>query len=132
MLRFFRTHREKVMKYVLTFVLGIVSLSMVVMFTPLGGGDTADTQANVLASLAGSTVTTQDLQRSLDAQFRNSPQTANPAIMALMAPNVFDQMILQRALLVEAQKMGLEVSNEELQKSLQPMLTVNGQFVGMD
>ncbi|HEV2176322.1 MAG TPA: peptidyl-prolyl cis-trans isomerase [Terriglobia bacterium] len=131
MLRLFRKHREKLLKYGMVFFLGIVSFSMVVMLTPLGGGGTGTMQANVLATINGSDITTQDLQQQFDAQFRNSPYGNNPTLVKAMAPNMLDEMVLERALIGQAKKLGLEVSNQELQQSLARYLTVNGQFVGM-
>ena len=57
MFRFFRKNREAVKKYVLVFVLSIVSLGMVVMFTPLGTGDSTRAEANVLAEYGGTRIT---------------------------------------------------------------------------
>jgi len=134
MYRFFRRNREKVMKYLLIFFLGIVSLGMVVTLAPLPTGDTGNAQSNVLASLNGVDVTKQDLQRRLDQQFRGSQFGNNPALMAQFAPNVLDEMILDQAMLVEAKRLGLEVSDQELEAAIRtfPGLTNNGAFIGME
>lgn len=134
MYKLFRHKRETVLKYLMIFFLGIVSLGMVLTLTPLGGGDTGQLQANVLASLNGMNITTQDLQRSIDERFRNSSVATHPELMAQLAGGVLDEMILQRALVGQAKKLGLQVSNQELAQAVRalPFLTVNGSFIGMD
>ncbi len=134
MLKLFRHNRETVLKYLMIFFLGIVSLGMVLTLTPLGGGDTTQMQANVLASLNGSQITTQELERLIDQQFRNSQFQNQPQLIAQIAGNLLDDLILQRALLAQAPKLGLEVSNPELAQAVRalPFLNVNGSFIGMD
>ncbi|HEY6292765.1 MAG TPA: peptidyl-prolyl cis-trans isomerase [Terriglobia bacterium] len=134
MYRFFRRNREKVMKYLLIFFLGIVSLGMVITLAPIPTGDTGNAQSNVLASLNGVDVTKQDLQRRLDQQFRGSQFGNNPALMAQFAPNMLDEMVLDQAMLVEAKRLGLEVSDQELAAAIRtfPGLSNNGAFIGMD
>jgi peptidyl-prolyl cis-trans isomerase D len=52
----------------------------------------------------------------------------------MVAGSMLDEMVLQRALNSETKKMGIEVSDQELQQTLQtiPWLTQNGSFIGMD
>src|ERR1700722_5136352 len=101
MYRFFRRNREKLLKYLLIFFLGIVSLGMVITLAPLPQGDT-NTAPNVLASLSGVDGTTQDLRPRLDQQFKGSPLGNNPALLAQFAPNILDEIVLEDAVVVEA------------------------------
>ena len=78
MFRLFKKHREKVKKYLLVFFLAIVSLGMVLVFTPLGGGDMTQTSADVLATVGGTRITMQDLRQSIDTQIRNSSLGNDP------------------------------------------------------
>ena len=132
MYRFFRRNREKVLKYLLIFFLGIVSLGMVITLAPLPQGDTSSAQSNVLASLGGVDVTTQDLRRRLDQQFRGSPLGNNPALMAQFAPNALDEIVLEQAAITEARRLGLQVSDEELSDSIRTQFSNNGAFIGTD
>ncbi len=131
MYRLFRGgSRKTLMKYLLIFFLGIVSIGMVLTLAPIPGGDTT-TQANVLASLNGKNITIQDIQRAINNQLRtvgNDPKT-----ISRLAQSALDQMILQDALITQAHKMGLTVSDSELVASLRqiPYLYQNGQFIGM-
>src|SRR5579859_2107247 len=133
MFRLFKKHREKVKKYLLVVFLGIVSLSMVIMFTPLGGGNTAQGSADVLASVGGTTITMQDLRTQIDGWLRNSPSESNSHMVPMIAGTMLDSMVLNRAMAMQAKKMGLEVSRQELMAALEklPWLYPNGKFVGM-
>src|SRR5579863_2990319 len=134
MYRFFRRNREKVLKYLLIFFLGIVSVGMVVTLAPIPGGDSSQIPANVLASLGDQNITTQDVQQRLTQQFANSPVGNSPVLMAQFAPNVLDEMVLGEATQVEAKRLGLEVSDQELASAIRsyPGLSNNGAFVGVD
>jgi peptidyl-prolyl cis-trans isomerase D len=136
MYRFFRgKNRQKTMKYLLIFFLGIVSVGMVVTLAPLPTGDTtANTNSNVLASMGDFQITTQDLQRQISQRFAQSPLGNNPQLMARFAPNVLDSMVQDQIVAQEAKRVGLEVSDQELSAAIRsyPGLSQNGQFVGMD
>ena len=134
MYRFFRRNREAVKKYLLIFFLSIVSIGMVITLAPIPTGDTRRVESNVLASLGGFNITTADLQRTIQARFRNSPQANQARIIPTVAGSLLDEMIFQRALTSQAKKMGLEVTDQELGQALQsiPWLTQNGAFIGMD
>ena len=134
MYRFFRKNREAVKKYLLIFFLSIVSIGMVITLAPIPTGDTSRAESNVLASMGGSNITTTDLQRTIQARFRNSPQANQARIIPAVAGSMLDEMILQQALIAQARKMGIEVSDQELQQALQsfPWLMQNGSFIGMD
>jgi peptidyl-prolyl cis-trans isomerase D len=134
MYRFFRRNREKLLKYLLVFFLGVVSIGMVITLAPIPGGDTTQTPANVLASFGNQNITTQDLQQRLTQQFSNSPVGNSSVLMAQFAPNALDEMILDEATLVEAKRLGLEVSDQELSAAIRsyPGLSNNGAFIGVD
>jgi peptidyl-prolyl cis-trans isomerase D len=134
MYRFFRRNREAVKKYLLIFFLSIVSIGMVITLAPIPTGDTSRAESNVLASIDGSNITTAELQRTIQSRFRNSPQTDQSKVIPAFAGNVLDDMVTQRVLISEAKKMGIEVSDQELQQALQsmPWLSQNGSFIGLD
>jgi peptidyl-prolyl cis-trans isomerase D len=123
-----------VKKYLLIFFLSIVSIGMVITLAPIPTGDTSRAESNVLASIGGSNITTADLQRTIQARFRNSPQTDQSRMIPTVAGSLLDEMVFQRALISQAKKMGIEVSDQELGQTLQsiPWITQNGSFVGMD
>jgi peptidyl-prolyl cis-trans isomerase D len=131
MFRLFRK-REALKRYLLIFFMGIVSIGMVAMFTPMGGGDTTQDQTNVLASVGGQSITTQDLDRTLRQRLQGVNVNYSAQLVAGLAPSMLDQMIYRRALDLEAQKMGIEVTDAEVLRAAQaiPGLYPNGKFVG--
>jgi len=134
MYRFFKKNREAVKKYLLIFFLGIVSIGMVITLAPIPSGDTSRVESNVLASVGGVHITTQDLQQSIQSRFRNSPLGNESRFIPLVAGSVLDDIILQHALATQAHKMGMEVSDQELRQALQaiPWLYPGGTFVGIE
>src|SRR5205823_14599419 len=71
MFRFFRRNREALKRYLLIFFLSVVSIGMVITLAPISGGDTSQTQANVLASIGGTNITTQELRQTIESRMRN-------------------------------------------------------------
>ncbi len=134
MYRFFKRNREAVKKYLLIFFLSIVSIGMVITLAPIPQGDTSRMEANVLASLDGSNITTDELRQNIQSRFRNSPMGSDSRYIPLVAQNVLDDMVIQRALAAQAQKLGIEATPQELYQTLQgiPWLYPNGNFVGAD
>lgn len=133
MFRLFKKHRARVYKILLVFFLAIVSIGMILIFTPLGGGDVQQSQTNVLARVGDVRITTQALSESIDQRLQHSSLGNDPSLVPLIASQILDNMVLQQALAIEAKKMGLEVSNMELRASLEsiPWLYPGGRFVGM-
>jgi len=66
------------------------------------------------------------------------PQYAgNPMIMNMIEPQVGQQLVQQQILLNEAQRLGIQVTNEDVRRYLQTgpagqVLFPNGQFIGQD
>lgn len=133
MYRFFKKNREAVKRYLLIFFLSIVSIGMVITLAPIGGSDTTQVAANVLARVDGVNITTEDLRRTINSQLQGLPQAQQSAFVGRLAGTLLDGMIFQRALTAQATKMGLQVTNDELTQSLRsiPGLYQNGNFAGM-
>lgn len=133
MFRLFKKHREKVKKYLLVVFLSIVSLGMIMVFTPLGGGNMQQSSADVLATVGGTKITMQDLRQTIDNRLRNSSLGSDPHIIPAIAGTMLDDMVLRQAMTMQAKKMGLEVSQQELMAALEklPWLYPDGKFIGM-
>src|SRR5438045_5339475 len=108
MFRFFRKNREKVKRYLLIFFLGIVSIGMVITLAPIPGDMNNQMQANVLATINGENITTQDLQRIIQSRLRGSMGN-DPHLVSTIANSLLDQMVLSRAVESQARKLGLQV-----------------------
>ncbi len=133
MFRLFK-NKEAVKKYLLFFFLLIVSLGMVITLAPIPGGDIGRADNSVLADIDGNTITTMDLRRVIDQQLRNSPYGYKPQMVAAMATPLLDDMVLRRALRAQAEKLGIEVTDREVQQAAQavPGLYENGAFIGRE
>ncbi|MEJ2008886.1 MAG: peptidyl-prolyl cis-trans isomerase [Acidobacteriota bacterium] len=133
MFRLFDKHQARIYKWVMVFFLAIVSIGMIFVFTPLGGGGDMQGPTNVLARIGDVRITTQDLRTTIDNRLRNSSLGQDPHIIPAIAGTVLDNMVLQQALAMQARKMGLVVTGSELRGALKklPWLYPKGQFIGM-
>jgi peptidyl-prolyl cis-trans isomerase D len=132
-------------KIILGGLMLLVCVFMVITLIP-GFGSTSDlfgTSANqqgVVAKVDGETVTTNDVQRTarsmIQQQFPNGgPEVA--AIMPLANRQAAETLITQKAVLVEAHRVGLHVTDEELSDELQhgpysETFFPGGKFIGQD
>ena len=135
MYRFFKEKREAIKKYLLIFFLGIVSVGMVISLAPISPTTDLGGESNVLAEIHGSSITSTDLQRNVQARLRNSPLANDPQMMSRLATIMLDDLVLRRALRDEAGRLGISVSDAELQHQLEtsmPFLFPGGEFIGHD
>ncbi|HEX8985396.1 MAG TPA: SurA N-terminal domain-containing protein, partial [Bryobacteraceae bacterium] len=124
--------RAKAVRYLLGGLLMLVALSMVVTLIP-GYGTGGRQQEQVLAEVGKETVTARDVQQQMQAAMRN--QRFRPEMAGYFAGQLIDEMIGTRALVLEAKRLGLQVTDAELARTLRasfPMLFPNGQFVGKE
>ena len=133
MFRLFDKHHAAIYKWVMAFFLAIVSLGMILVFTPLGGGNMNENSSNVLATVGDTRITTEDLRQTIDAQLRNSSLGNDSHIIPAIAGTMLDEMVLRQAMAMQAKSMGLEVSTQELRSALEklPWLYPNGKFIGL-
>jgi peptidyl-prolyl cis-trans isomerase D len=117
-------------KIVLGVVLGLVSVGMLLYLvpqpnTPLSGG------SETLANVAGQQITVSDVQQQLNlmSQQQQIPQQ----LRGFYAQQIFDQMVFNRVLTVEAARLGLKVSNQELADTIRqilPQAFPDGKWIG--
>ncbi len=123
--------RAKAVRYFLGALLMVVAASMVITLIP-GWGTVSSNQDQVIAEIGKEAITTRDVQQQMQMAQRNR---AFPAEMAgIFAQQLIDEMITTRAVLYEARRMGLIVTDADLARTLRnfPMLFPGGQFVGRD
>jgi peptidyl-prolyl cis-trans isomerase D len=124
MIRFLQTPGPT-KKIVLGGLLLIICAAMVITLVPGGLGSNLGIGApgaGVVAKVAGEDVTTLEVQRQarqmLRQQFpRGGPQTA--MLLPFFASRAADQLINEKAVLSEAQRLGLRVTDAELSDDLQ-------------
>lgn len=136
MIRFLQTP-SPTKKIVLGGLLTVICVMMVVTLIPGGSifGDGAVTNDSDIAKVDGQTITVQEVSRAAQnmAQQYHYPAQLVPFLMSRAA----DQLIAQQAVVDEAHRMGLTVSDEELRQVLHKgqygeMLFPKGVYVGDD
>jgi len=124
--------RDKSVRILLGAMLLLVALSMLTYLVPNynSGSGTSDT---VIAEVGKETITLPDVQRLVQSTIRSRQLPAE--ILPNYVPQMIDNMITERAMVLEAERLGFEVSDAdvaELLRQVAPALFQNGQFVGMD
>jgi peptidyl-prolyl cis-trans isomerase D len=124
--------RAKAVRYLLGAILLVVALSMVITLIP-GFGSTTSSDDGVLARVGKDVISVMDVQTAMRNVQRRG--TIPPEMLQHMVPQVIDQLITERAVAFQAQRMGMEVTEQDLAngiRSLVPQLFQNGQFVGRE
>src|SRR5688500_18575777 len=122
--------RDKAVRYLLGALLGIVALSMVITLIPgYGSGDMGAQNEQVIATIGDQAVTAQEVRLALQNAARN--KSFPPQMMQHYVPILVNQMVTERALVYQAKRMGFEVTDADVARTLQSMLNQyfpNGQF----
>ena len=112
-------------------VVGILGIGMLLYLVPQGTNDLNG--ADVVAQVGDQTISVVDVQNQLNKNTRGSQ--IPPALTPIYTRQALDQLIEEKMLAVEAQRMGLRVSDEEhadLLKKLVPTAFTGDAFIGMD
>src|SRR5579864_4394320 len=140
MIRFLQTPGP-VKKVVLGGLLVVICAAMVIVLVP-GGilgdafGFQSDLGKNVVAKVGSQEISVTEVQQQARNMGRQQfPRGLPQALMPFLIQRAAENLITERAMLVEAERLGLSVSNSELQDELQhgafaPELFPNGNFVG--
>ncbi len=119
-------------RILLGIVVGILGIGMLLYLVPQQSGNEL-TNADVVAQVGGQTITTADVQNQLNRISRNGQIPAG--LLPLYAQQVLDQLIFERSLELEADRLGLRVTDEEhaeLLRKLVPTAYSGDTFIGMD
>ena len=142
MIRFLQTPGP-LKKIILGGLLLIICAAMVITLVPGGVGSSFGFGApgrGVLANVAGEEVTTVEVQRAARQMLRQQFPRGNAMAAQLLpyfASRAADQLITQKTVLAEADRLGLRVSDEELRDELQHgryavTFFPGGTFIGED
>ena len=116
----------------LGFVVGLLGAGMLVYLIP-GQGTATTPTADVVAQVGGDQVTVNDVRTQLA---RIQTQGAiPPALQALYAQQVLNQLIFSKELDIEAQRLGIQVTDQERADRIREMIPtafVGDTFVGYD
>ena len=125
----FRSQRKSV-KYLLTFLLGMVGVSMVITLVPgLFSTPTMDLTNPVLAEVGDEQITIRDVQLQLNQMLPPGQDVSR--VMGLMAGQALDSLVTERVLLAEADRLGLKPTDRQLAEWIReqiPALFPGGQF----
>jgi peptidyl-prolyl cis-trans isomerase D len=124
--------RAKAVRYLLGGLLLLVALSMVVTLIP-GYGTGGGSQDQIVAEIGKDAVTIQDVRKRLQMALRN--RNVPKEMMQMYAEQMLSQLINERVMAYEAERLGFEVTPDDLLRNLQvmaPMLFQNGQFIGKE
>ena len=124
-------------------MLVFICASMAITLIPGGIGSSLGLgapPAGVLASIGDQTVTVPEVQREAKAMIRQQFPKGGPQASMLLpyfASQAAEQLINEKALVAEAHRMGLHISDDELRDELQhgqlgAMLFPDGKFVGQE
>ncbi|MDP9268204.1 MAG: peptidyl-prolyl cis-trans isomerase [Acidobacteriota bacterium] len=136
MIRFLQTP-SLAKKVILGAMLLFICLAMVITLIPGTGLDffstSSPTAAGVYATVGDEEVTTAEIQKQ--AQKQAQAQGLPVQFVSFLVPQVAERIVSQKALLVEAHRLGLKVTDDELRDELRngpvgPTLFPKGQFIG--
>ena len=126
--------RDKAVRWLLTGMLVLVALSMVTYLIPGSGtGSTGTgTDTTVAAQIGKDKITSQDISRAIQNMTRN--RQLPPELLSIYVPQIVTQLINERMLAYEADRMGLKVSDDETNNAiidtLPPQLVKDGKVDG--
>lgn len=113
--------RNRWIKITMAVILGLIIISMVVTLVPgLMSGPTDASSPETVASIGGRSITVVDFQHQFNQVTRN--QAIPPMMRGFYATQLLNDMIFQRALEYEAERMGLQVTPEEEAERIKEIL----------
>ena len=113
--------RNRWIKITMTVLLVLICVSMVSYLIPgLMNGSTGGDVPDAIATIGGQSITIVDFQREFDQKTRN--QAVPPMLRGYYAQQVLDEMIFQRALEYEGDRLGMRVTDEEETQRIKELL----------
>jgi peptidyl-prolyl cis-trans isomerase D len=125
-------NRNTRIRIIMGFIIGTIAVMMVITLVPGSYQSDGDPRTTV-ASIGGYEVSTVDVQRQLSrlTEQRQMP----PALRKLYVPQIADQLIYEKILQAEADRLGIRVTDDERTariKLMLPFLFTGETFAGMD
>jgi len=109
--------RDKAVRITLTVLLGLVGLSMVTYLIPTTGTDTGNpADRTVVASIGKEDLTSQEVSRMVQNMTRSRQLPSE--LLAIYVPQIVQQMISDRALAYEANRLGIRVTSDETENAI--------------
>ncbi len=124
--------RAKAVRYLLGAVLLMVAASLVITLIP-GYGTWATGDDFIVAEIGGEALTTRDVQLAIQAHLRSKSITQE--MVEHFLPEVVNQLVTERALAYQAERMGFRVTGADLARYIHlmlPHLFQGGEFAGKE
>jgi peptidyl-prolyl cis-trans isomerase D len=118
-------------RIMLGIIVGILGIGMLLYLVPQGTNDL--NAADTVAQVGDQTISVVDVQNQLAKTTRGSQ--IPPALVSIYTQQALDQLVDEKMLSLEADRMGLRVSDEEhadFLKKLVPTAFTGDTFIGMD
>src|SRR5580698_1469965 len=112
--------RNRWVKIGMSVLLGVICLSMLTYLIPGMGSAALTNSPDAIATVGGQNITATDVQRQLNTALHG--QSVPDVLKGLYAKQVLDQMILKQALTLEAQRLGVRVTDQELSDRIKQIL----------
>jgi peptidyl-prolyl cis-trans isomerase D len=131
MFNLFRS-REKMVRIFLSAILLVLAASMLLYLIPQYNNGTSASD-DVLAVVGKDAITLSEAQRLVQLSLRN--RQLPPEILPNFVPQMIQDMVTERALAYEAERLGFRVTDADLRDTIRrqlPNLFPNGAFVGKD
>ncbi len=130
MFQFFR-RKDTAVRVFLGALLVMVCVMLVVTLIPGLTGSTPSEEL-VLAKVRGEAITGNEVTRKISQLTRN--RGVPPGMLAFYLPQILEQIVNDRVVMQEAERMGLQVTPDELAAhlSLNPAFFVDGKFIGRE
>jgi peptidyl-prolyl cis-trans isomerase D len=113
-------------------LLGVVALSMLTYLVPNYSNGSSGSDV-VVAEIGKDTITLPEMQRVIQATIRGRQLPTE--ILPTYIPQMVDQMVTERAMAMEAERLGYQVSDADVADSIRqmvPSLFPDGKFVGKE
>jgi peptidyl-prolyl cis-trans isomerase D len=125
--------RDKMVRILLGALLLIVALSMLTYLIPTYDTGTSDASGQVVAEVGKEVITVPDVQKLIQGNMRQRQLPAE--LLPTFIPQMVQDLITERALAYEAQRLGFQVTDADLRDAIKqtiPSLFPDGNFVGRD
>jgi peptidyl-prolyl cis-trans isomerase D len=124
--------RDKLVRIFLGALLLVVAFSMLTYLVPSYGNGSSGSDM-LIAEIGKDTITLAETQRLIQATIRGRQLPVE--ILPTYIPQMVDQMVTERAMALEAERLGLQVSDADVAESIRqmaPSLFPDGKFVGKE
>jgi len=124
--------RDKLVRIFLGALLLVVAASMLMYLVPNYNTGSTSSDA-IVAEIGSDAITLAETQRLIQSTIRG--RQLPPEILPNYIPQMVDQMVTERAMVLEAERLGMQVSDADVADSIRqmvPSLFPDGKFVGKE